>query len=151
MSDDGEHWRQDKPETVEQALELLRFGAVMSPIRQSDPVDQVRTERRMLACATFFEMAYTPIEVEVIDPHVMDLVRKHGSTMTNSEIVQKFLPLQKLGREPQSAQATAAGMKFCCAREEQKADEIGKLRNVIQAVIALPQVKEAWERIMGPL
>lgn len=35
-------------------------------------------------------------EVEVINPHVMDLVRAHGSTMTNSEIVQKFLPLQRL-------------------------------------------------------
>jgi len=35
-------------------------------------------------------------EVDVINPHVMDLVRTHGSTMTNSEIVQKFLPLQRL-------------------------------------------------------
>lgn len=35
-------------------------------------------------------------EIEVIDPYVMDLVRKHGSTMTNSEIVQKFLPKEKL-------------------------------------------------------
>jgi len=34
-------------------------------------------------------------EVDVINPHVMDLVRAHGSTMTNSEIVQKFLPLQR--------------------------------------------------------
>ena len=29
-------------------------------------------------------------EVKVIDPYVMDLVRKHGATMTNSEIVQRF-------------------------------------------------------------
>ena len=35
-------------------------------------------------------------EVEVISLHVMDLVRTHGSTMTNLEIVQKFLPLQRL-------------------------------------------------------
>ena len=35
-------------------------------------------------------------EVEVIDPYVMDLVRQHGSTMTNSEIVQKFLPKERL-------------------------------------------------------
>lgn len=41
----------------------------------------------------------TLVEVEVIDPYVMDLVRKHGSTMTNSEIVQKFLPKQKLSSQ----------------------------------------------------
>lgn len=35
-------------------------------------------------------------EIEVIDPYVMDLVRKHGHEMTNSEIVQKFLPKQTL-------------------------------------------------------
>jgi len=37
-----------------------------------------------------------PIEVEVIDPYVMDLVREHGATMTNAEIVQRFLPKQTL-------------------------------------------------------
>jgi hypothetical protein len=41
-------------------------------------------------------------EVEVIDPYVMDLVREHGSTMTNSEIVQRFLPKESLARSARS-------------------------------------------------
>jgi len=44
-----------------------------------------------------------PVEVEVIDPYVMDLVRKHGHEMTNSEIVQKFLPKERLSEPPKQA------------------------------------------------
>ena len=46
-------------------------------------------------------------EVEVIDPWVMDLVRKHGSTMTNAEIVQNFLPKQRLSQPEPSGELEA--------------------------------------------
>lgn len=42
------------------------------------------------------EAVHAPSEVAVIDPWVMDLVRKHGNTMTNAEIVKTFLPKRRL-------------------------------------------------------
>ncbi len=51
--------------------------------------------------------------------------------------------------EPQSAEATAAGIRFCCAKEEKWQQEIGKLRNVIQRGFHLPEVKAAYDEIMG--
>jgi len=52
-------------------------------------------------------------EVEVIDPWVMDLVRKHGHEMTNSEIVQKFLPKNKLSAPaPSGAAKVPEGWKL---------------------------------------
>ena len=55
MSESDKHWQEDKPATDEQALELLRFGAVAGEMRSDQRVDQQRTERRMLACADYFE------------------------------------------------------------------------------------------------
>ena len=55
MNNDTSYWKNDRPETIEQALELLRFGAVMNHITDPVPINQRRTERRMLACADFFE------------------------------------------------------------------------------------------------
>lgn len=48
-------WADDKPSTVEEALRLLRFGVVSNPIPHEQHIDQYRTERRMLACADFFD------------------------------------------------------------------------------------------------
>jgi ribonuclease HI len=59
-----------------------------------------RAEEARLVMA--LEEAPGAAEVEVIDPYVMDLVREHGSTMTNSEIVQRFLPKESLARSARS-------------------------------------------------
>lgn len=60
-SDTEAFWKNDKPTTMEEALSLLRFGAVLNPAfaydTQEEFVDQARTERRMLACADFFDKA----------------------------------------------------------------------------------------------
>lgn len=50
-----EFWAKDVPTNEDEALSLLRFGAVLNDIRAGEVVDQVRTERRMLNCADFFE------------------------------------------------------------------------------------------------
>lgn len=50
---------------------------------------------------------------------------------------------------PASEESKAAGVTFCCAKEEKLADEIGKLRNVIQRGFHLPEIKSAWDEIMG--
>ena len=55
-------WENDRPANVEEALTLLRYGAVMSPLRSEQLVDQARTEKRMKACADFFEMALRACE-----------------------------------------------------------------------------------------
>jgi hypothetical protein len=52
-------------------------------------------------------------------------------------------------REPQSAEATAAGLKFCCGRDEQSNSEIAKLRNVVNSILHGAHPKEAWNGIMG--
>jgi hypothetical protein len=49
-----QHWKTDRPETPEQALELLRFGAVFTEPGTAE-VNRVRTERRMDRCAQLFE------------------------------------------------------------------------------------------------
>jgi len=55
-------------------------------------------------------------------------------------------PAQAAQREPISAQAQALGMPFCCGKDERQADEIAKLRNVVQAamIAGSPEVFESW-------
>lgn len=55
-----QHWKTDTPTTDDEAVELLRFGIVQTPIEQFTSVnagefDRVRTERRMLNCAAYAE------------------------------------------------------------------------------------------------
>ena len=54
-----------------------------------------------------------------------------------------------LPKEPLSPEAIAAGMKFCCGKDERNADKIAKLRNVIQRGFHLPEIRAAWEQIMN--
>lgn len=44
----------DKPRTVQEALEMLRFGVVFTAPLAAE-VDRVRTERRMMHCADMLE------------------------------------------------------------------------------------------------
>lgn len=46
--------------------------------------------------------------------------------------------------EPVSAEAVAAGMKFCCGKEERLTLEIAALRNVVQAAM-IANCKEAFD------
>lgn len=50
---DEEFWKTDAPTTLEEALQLLRFGMVLE--KPLGDVDHVRTSRRMIACADFIE------------------------------------------------------------------------------------------------
>lgn len=47
-------------------------------------------------------------------------------------------------KEPVSAEAVAAGMKFCCGKEERLTLEIAALRNVVQAAM-IANCKEAFD------
>ena len=62
-------WRDDKPSSVQQALELLRYGSVQSGDGMESDATRaagIRTERRMLACADFLErqLAATTAELD---------------------------------------------------------------------------------------
>lgn len=46
--------------------------------------------------------------------------------------------------EPQSAEATAAGLTFCCGKAEQMTSEIAALRNVVQRAM-IAGCKEAFD------
>ena len=46
--------------------------------------------------------------------------------------------------EPQSAEATAAGLTFCCGKAEQMTNEIAALRNVVQRAM-IAGCKEAFD------
>ena len=46
--------------------------------------------------------------------------------------------------EPQSAEATAAGLTFCCGKEERLTNEIAALRNVVQRAM-IAGCKEAFD------
>ena len=46
--------------------------------------------------------------------------------------------------EPQSAEATAAGLTFCCGKDERLTNEIAALRNVVQRAM-IADCKEAFE------
>lgn len=50
------------------------------------------------------------------------------------------------GGELQSAEATAAGLKFCCGKEERLTCEIAALRNVVQAAMSAgcAEAFDAW-------
>ena len=50
-----QHWNTDVPETVEQALELLRFGAISELNRDKQWEAYARTERRMVTSADVLE------------------------------------------------------------------------------------------------
>lgn len=50
----------------------------------------------------------------------------------------------KATHEPQSAEATAAGLTFCCGRDERLTSEIAALRNVVQRAM-IAGCKEAFE------
>lgn len=46
--------------------------------------------------------------------------------------------------EPQSVEATAAGLTFCCGKEERLTNEIAALRNVVQRAM-IAGCKEAFD------
>lgn len=58
----NKHRDTDKPETDEQALELLRFGSVLNPLGHAETTNYQRTERRMQACADYFERRIRELE-----------------------------------------------------------------------------------------
>lgn len=64
-------WDTDKPETVEDALRLLRYGVVTKEIGSIE-IDQVRTERRMDRCAELLR-----IEIEVLEEQIAELVESN--------------------------------------------------------------------------
>lgn len=65
------HWITDKPETVDQALEMLRFGAVFTEPGTAE-VDRVRTERRMDRCAQLFERELAKMQSELAQKQEMN-------------------------------------------------------------------------------
>ena len=69
-------WENDRPANVEEALTLLRYGAVMSPLRSEQLVDQARTEKRMKACADFFEMALRARDAPEVEKDAERLLRE---------------------------------------------------------------------------
>lgn len=58
------HWMTDKPETVDQALDLLRFGVVFKDALSGE-IDIARTERRMDRCAQLFEREISNLQLEL--------------------------------------------------------------------------------------
>ena len=53
----------DKPETVDQALELLHFGVVF--VDGYGKIDRVRTERRMDRCAMLLQREISKLQLEL--------------------------------------------------------------------------------------
>lgn len=59
------HWDTDRPETAEQALELLRFG-VISPLDRNEQYKaNARTERRMIASADVLERELVRLQAKI--------------------------------------------------------------------------------------
>lgn len=94
-------------DTLEEAMDVARGVDILCNKMASSPSPAVAecdhewsrpegfSTRKCSKCGVI-EPRSTVEEITVIDPRVMDLVRQHGATMTNSEIVQKFLPLERL-------------------------------------------------------
>lgn len=81
-----EFWTTDTPTTVGEALKLLAFGGVLNPIGQERVFDMARTERRMLACARFFEKAVSE-RGSIIEECAM-VASSHGNEAIASDILQ---------------------------------------------------------------
>lgn len=80
---------------ADSALNLPQLAMLVDINKREAEKQYERAEKAEAELAAL--KAAQPEVVEVIDPWVMDLVRKHGSEMTNSEIVQKFLPKRASG------------------------------------------------------
>lgn len=64
----SDFWAKDLPSNEDEALSLLRFGAVQNDMRDhGEVVDQVRTERRMLNCADFFEREIAELRAQLAE------------------------------------------------------------------------------------
>lgn len=80
-------------------------------------------------------------EIEVIDPYVMDLVREHGSTMTNSEIVQKFLPKRSL---PSATRAPSEPAWVWGLKQEGIRDEVAQFAALMERKLKANDHKDHW-------
>lgn len=59
-------WETDTPNTLEECVQLLKFGAVLNPLLDQQHVDQARTEIRMLNCAEFIRDKLTAAVADII-------------------------------------------------------------------------------------
>jgi hypothetical protein len=83
------HWINDKPETLDEALDLLRFGVVFTD-DLSGEVDRVRTERRMDRCANLMEKIPAQVAKDILDTLVADgVLGTDGSAY--KKIAEKYL------------------------------------------------------------
>jgi len=98
-----QHWKTDRPETPEQALELLRFGAVFTEPGTAE-VNRVRTERRMDRCAQLFEreLARQEYHIASLQAHIQQLkeeARLASWTTSPDRMGGQFTPDEINGRE----------------------------------------------------
>lgn len=62
--------------------------------------------------------------------------------------IERLRAIEKGRPAPQSPEATAAGLTFCCGDMEERCSEIHRLRNVLQAAFNGQDVIEAYRRVM---
>lgn len=87
----------DRATQAERALEEIRGQKPVAWQNINKPDEMLTNEQLDPEWKSEFRPLFTASSpVEVIDPYVMDLVREHGATMTNGEIVRKFLPKRQL-------------------------------------------------------
>jgi hypothetical protein len=83
------HWINDKPETLDEAMDLLQFGVVFVGHLGAD-IDRVRTERRMDRCANLMEKIPAQVAKDILDTLVADgVLGTDGSAY--KKIAEKYL------------------------------------------------------------
>lgn len=92
-----QHWKTDRPETPEQALELLRFGAISALDRDKQWEATARTERRMVTSADVLERELTKLQERIAK--LEDDARLASWTSSPDRMGGQFTPDEINGRE----------------------------------------------------
>jgi len=106
-------WINDKPETVEQALEMLRFGQISADWKDGQDHSYARTERRMSNCADLLEQRLRVAEERADDAQLSciaaeeerELLRKRAEAaelaLANAlRLLKRYRTETPLGHQP---------------------------------------------------